>query len=50
MEAALNFAGLLPWLIHVKEDEDLTLRAQSVYVSHALKGYPALLPMAMLIA
>lgn len=31
MEAALNFAGLLPWLIHVKEDEDLALRAQCVY-------------------
>ncbi|XP_030847777.1 serine/threonine-protein kinase 36 [Strongylocentrotus purpuratus] len=30
MEAALNFAGILPWLIHIKEDEDLNLRAQSV--------------------
>ncbi|XP_041457057.1 serine/threonine-protein kinase 36-like [Lytechinus variegatus] len=31
MEAALNFAGVLPWLIHIKEDDDLDLRAQSVY-------------------
>ncbi|XP_071499914.1 serine/threonine-protein kinase 36-like [Diadema antillarum] len=31
MESALNFAGLLPWLIHIREDDDLTLRAQCVY-------------------
>ncbi|PIK46213.1 putative serine/threonine-protein kinase 36 [Apostichopus japonicus] len=39
MESSLIFSGLLPWLLHVKQDEQLALRTQAIYVRNRLIIY-----------